>query len=323
MIIHDSVYGNFTISSPLILQLIETKAFQRLKDISQFGLPNRYYHIDGYSRFDHSIGVYILLQILKASEEEQIAGLLHDISHTAFSHLVDWVIGDSQKEDYQDKRHLSILKQEEISDLLISYRFSPERIADYHRFSLLEKEIPDLCADRIDYAIREFPKNIATQCLPYITSYRGEIVFSSEKYALLFTDNFMERQKIHWEGYEGLTRYVIFSTLLKNALHNRDITLNDLMQTDTFVLDKLLNSGKKEYAEALSVLEHKDLSFLPISKKKVTKKFRYIDPKILKNGTLVRLSEINKESKEKLEHARNLNIEGIYPGVLYNMSTLL
>lgn len=72
--------------------------------------------------------MYILLNRLGASEEEQVAGLLHDISHTAFSHLIDWVIGDSSKEDYQDKRHLSVLLENEIAQILSNYGYSSKNI---------------------------------------------------------------------------------------------------------------------------------------------------------------------------------------------------
>lgn len=72
---------------------------QRLKGISQFRIPDKYYFKDNYSRFEHSIGVMVLLGKLGASQEEQIAGLLHDVSHKAFSHVYDWVVVDYSGSD--------------------------------------------------------------------------------------------------------------------------------------------------------------------------------------------------------------------------------
>ncbi|MDP3982740.1 MAG: HD domain-containing protein [bacterium] len=315
MTIKDKVYSEFKITSPIILELIKTKAFQRLKGISQFGVPNKYYHLDGYSRYEHSIGVYILLNRLGASEEEQVAGLLHDISHMAFSHLVDWVIGDSSKEDYQDKRHLSVLQEKEIAQILSKYGYSSENIADYHRFGLLEQDASDLCADRIDYAFRESATEIAEQCLPDLKVFNGKIVFSLEESALLFAENFLNRQIQHWAGYEAITRYVLLADLLKKTIQDKVINLEDFLVTDDFVINKVIKANKKEYLKVLNLLENKNLNFLARSNVSTKKKFRYVDPKILINGKLERLSVLSKEFSKKLEKARRSNDKGTYSGI--------
>jgi len=118
MILKDRIYGSFNISSPLIAALIESKPFQRLKNISQMGPPTTFYHIKNYSRYEHSIGVFLLLKHLGASDNEQIAGLLHDVSHTTFSHVIDWVVGTGKNENYQDDQHFNFIKKTEIVRIL-------------------------------------------------------------------------------------------------------------------------------------------------------------------------------------------------------------
>lgn len=317
MIIRDKVYSEFEITSPVILELIKTKALQRLKGISQFGVPDKYYHLDGFSRYDHSVGVYIFLNNIGASEEEQVAGLLHDISHTAFSHLVDWIIGDNSKEDYQDKRHLSALQEEkEIAEILDKYGFDLGHIADNHRFGLLERDIPDLCADRIDYVFRESDKKIVKQCLLDMKSLNSEIVFLSERNALLFAENFLDKQAEHWAGYESITRYVLFSDLLKKVMNEGVISKEDFLKTDDYIIDKIIKANKNEYLEILALLETKNLGFLTKSKKITKGKFRYVDPKVLVNGKTVTLSAINENFGKKLKHAKILNDKGVYYGVI-------
>ena len=39
----------------------------------------------------------LLIKKLGGSVEEQIAGLLHDVSHTAFSHVIDYVFDNKMK----------------------------------------------------------------------------------------------------------------------------------------------------------------------------------------------------------------------------------
>lgn len=310
MIIIDKIYQEFEITDPVILDLLETDAFRRLERISQFGMPDRFYHIDGFSRHAHSLGVYILLNKLGASEEEQVAGLLHDVSHAAFSHLVDWVIGDSEKEDYQDKRHLSTLLQPELAGVLERYGYVASEMADYNRFGLLERESPDLCADRIDYLLREVGPEVARMCLPQLCVFNGEIIFSEEASALLFANKFLDRQTEHWSGYEAVTRYVIFSDLLKKAIKEGVISFNDLLQTDDHVIGKLADSGGGEFAKVLNLLRNKSLDFLPKSEVYIKKKFRHVDPKVIRMGEAIRLSGLNKEFRDRLEKERKLNQEG-------------
>ena len=134
IIIHDSIYGRQLIQEPVLLELIKSKPIQRLKKISQFGIPDEYYHVKNFYRYEHSVGVMILISRLGGSTEEQVAGLLHDVSHTAFSHVIDWVVGEAGDETYQDTRHEDIISSEEISGILKRYKYEPRRIADYHNF---------------------------------------------------------------------------------------------------------------------------------------------------------------------------------------------
>jgi HD superfamily phosphohydrolase len=82
-------------NNPVVLKLLDSKAIQRLKLIDQSG-PTAYFlkNFRRFSRYDHSLGVYALLKRYNASQEEQIAGLLHDASHTAFSHIGDWIFSN-------------------------------------------------------------------------------------------------------------------------------------------------------------------------------------------------------------------------------------
>src|SRR3989344_4394896 len=116
--LHDALYGSFSITSPLILELIASRPLQRLKGITQFGIPNEFNSVESFSRFDHCVGVMLLLKKLGAIEAEQIAGLLHDVSHTAFSHTIDWVVGTGMKEDYQDSQHETYILTTKIPEIL-------------------------------------------------------------------------------------------------------------------------------------------------------------------------------------------------------------
>jgi HD superfamily phosphohydrolase len=102
----DRVYGEFEINESIILDLMESDALKRLKKIDQAGYRPAWVQPDlkiselDHSRFAHSTGVYLLLRQYNASLEEQISGLIHDVSHSAFSHCIDYVFKKQKSREY-------------------------------------------------------------------------------------------------------------------------------------------------------------------------------------------------------------------------------
>lgn len=318
-LITDNIYGKVRIKEPILLELLKSPSILRLKDISQYGIPDEYYHLKNYSRYEHSVGVMILLRKLGAALEEQVAGLLHDVSVSAFSHIADWVFGEGKngREDFHDSIHQEFVVKTEIPKILKRFGFSIERILNEESFKLLENKIPDLCADRVDYALREFkywlnPK-IANRTLKALINFNGEIVFNNKKDAFDFAINFLELQTQHWGGYEAILRYHLFSRALKIALKEKVIQQQDFYKEEKNVLDKLEKSQNKKLREILSILRKKDLRELKRnSKQNIVKKFRFVDPKILLDDHLIRLSKISLKFQKILENHRKINEKGFF-----------
>lgn len=89
----------------LIIDLIDTPEFQRLRNIKQLGLALYTYQGAEHSRFTHSLGVmHLMTRVLdrlgrdRTIDEEhrlvgRVAGMLHDIGHGPFSHAIEKVLG--------------------------------------------------------------------------------------------------------------------------------------------------------------------------------------------------------------------------------------
>lgn len=88
---------------------------------------------------NHSVGVMLLIKKLGGSLEEQIVGLLHDVFHTAFSHVIDFVL-ENKEEDYHEKIYDSVVKNSEIPTILAKYNLNYEDILlDDTKWTLLEQ----------------------------------------------------------------------------------------------------------------------------------------------------------------------------------------
>src|SRR4030095_10367946 len=89
----------------LMVKLIDTAEFQRLRRIKQLGLGLYTYQGAEHSRFTHSLGVlHLMTRVLdRLGEKYEIAhadraaacaaALLHDIGHGSFSHVMEKVLG--------------------------------------------------------------------------------------------------------------------------------------------------------------------------------------------------------------------------------------
>jgi len=311
----DPIYGKTEINEPVLVELLDSKYLQRLKGISQYGIPDKYYFKKNFNRYEHSLGVMILLRRLKAPLEEQVAGLLHDISVTSFSHVGDWVFseGHKGKEDYHNTIHENFVSGTDIPLLLHKHGFSSKRILDDENFPLLENNLPDICADRVDYSLREIyyeEKNLSDikKFLTSLIVYRGQIVFSDAKAASLFANKFLDLQVKHWASEEAVKRYHLFSGVLKEALRRGILTKRDFWENERFILKKLKESKTTEIDKVLTILEEGNL---PKDGERVYKKFRHIDPLVLTDGILIRISEIDNNFARRLEKEKSINLEGM------------
>ena len=72
----DYLYGEYIVE-PVIEEVINTKEVQRLKNIHQGGASYLVNPNCNVSRYEHSIGVMLLIRLLGGRIEEQIAGSLN------------------------------------------------------------------------------------------------------------------------------------------------------------------------------------------------------------------------------------------------------
>ena len=306
---HDQVYGDFIIAEPVILELINSPALQRLKGVNQGGYgpmltkPCVRANELGHNRFTHSLGVYLLLHKYKAPLEEQVAGLIHDVSHSVFSHCIDYVsaTGNGKEQNHQDNLHDSFIKKTSIPKILKKYGFDLDYILDDKNFPLKETLLPDLCADRIDYILREavFFKEIskagASELIENLTVRDKKWVFKNFKSAKKFARLFFKMNKEYYSGLSAARMFLAIGGCVKYALQKKYIKPEDLYTTEKNILIKIKKHLKQDKILNLLWLKMNN----KIKAKQVSGNYdgqifcksRIVDPLFLNQGKIKRLSE--------------------------------
>lgn len=323
MQIQDRVYGKFNIEEPVLLELINSKPVQRLKGINQAGASQYALDKKNVTRYEHSLGVMILLKILGASLEEQIAGLLHDVPHTAFSHVIDYVFDDKDHE-FHERFHEKMIKNSEIPEILKKHDFDLDRILDEHNFPILEKKLPDLCADRIDYALRDrlAMGEDGSRRQDYISNLvvqDSEIIFKDRELARQFAEDFLHMDYGYWSHPMEIALFQVLADAIKLAMEKKIVSEDDLFQDDDFVFNKLKKSGDEEIIALINKLrpgfdiktDKNDYDFY--SKNKL----RFVNPKFIDaDGSTKKVADVFFEFKRELNKHESWVTDGHYIKVL-------
>lgn len=171
---HDPLHGGITLAwddptEVLLIRLIDTPAFQRLRRIRQLGPASLTFHGAEGSRFTHSLGVMAIARRvfdglvyhypeLRPYRAAVLCGaLLHDLGHGPFSHTSEEIFGNHHEawtcrilRDYPPIRHLLETFQADLVTQL-------EQIyAKEHPIPLVWQLVSSqLDCDRLDYLMRD------------------------------------------------------------------------------------------------------------------------------------------------------------------------
>jgi uncharacterized protein len=171
---HDPLHGAITLDSAdpteaLLIQLIDTPAFQRLRRIRQLGPASLTFHGAEGSRFTHSLGVMYVArlvfdrlakrypELLPHRTVTLCAALLHDVGHGPFSHTCEEIFHGNH--EYWTQRILQ--ESSEIQTLLksASPTLTQELVQVYRKqypLPIISQMVTSqLDCDRLDYLMRD------------------------------------------------------------------------------------------------------------------------------------------------------------------------
>ena len=299
-----------------LLAAAQTAAMQRLNDIGmncgcEYTSFPLFADIGPYSRYDHSMGVALIVWHFTGDMAQAMSGLLHDIATPAFAHVVDFLHGDHLTQESTEQGTEKVIRSSgELCGLLQSYGLSLESVADYHLYPVADNESPKLSADRLEYTLgngvnfgvitREEAADFYTDLAVGKNEYGEiELVFRHPGIAYAFAEAALECSKIYVSDPD---RYAMQSLadLLKCAIENEILSEADLYLQEQAIIAKLKRSPLSDQWEHFCNCSEMICREAPAADGvwlRVFAKKRSIDPYIMGAG---RVSEVFPDFRERL-----------------------
>ena len=302
LILTDRVYGRVEIAHPVLFDLLATRAVQRLGGVLQHGVTALIGITRPTTRLEHSLGVMALVKLLRGDLDEQIAALLHDISHTAFSHVIDYVFHGHDSQGYHEEHKEGFMAGSDIPLVLARHGLDWRDYLHEEHFTLLEQPSPALCADRLDYFLRDsLDLRLATteqinHVLAHLVVWDGKIVVNDMEVARWIGETFIAADQASWANFREVGLYELAAIAIRRGLEIGAISEVDLWTTDLEAWKKLqANSDRTLQSMLRMVSPETQFTWDAVSPTfLVSTKLRTVDPQVLVDGHTYPLSALDK-----------------------------
>ena len=311
-----------------LIEYANVKEMQRLKGISMVSacehtklIPYNFFH----TRYEHSIGVALIVWNFTKNKKQTIAGLYHDIATPSFSHVVDYLHGDYEKQETTESLTERIIKNsEDIMGLLKRDNIKVEEIEDYHIYPIADNDSPRLSADRLEYTLSD---GLVTQNAFSLDSikriYNNLIILKNEEMMdelgfkdLKVAEEYVERANIMWHLFSGNNEnnmiMQFWTDILKKMAELKYLTEKDLYKySEKEIVEKIKKCPNEKIRNAFNIFENSTKigrSETEIKNKyciSIIAKKRYTNPLVLMNGKPIRIENASKKGKDIIKDIKN------------------
>ncbi len=336
--LNDEVKEYFKILSPefpeWLLEYIDTPEMRRIGGISMscgtdyskcFNV--RYW----YSNLDHSVGVALIIWHFTHDKKQTLAGLFHDISTPVFKHCIDFMNGDSEKQESTEEMTTDVIKNsKKIMDLLERDSIKLEEVNDYKLYPIADNDTPRLSADRFEYTfssgltffrvweldkIKEIYNNVIVTKNEDGTD---ELTFKNinicEKYIDIISKLWPE-----WVSDKDRTVMQFLADMCKSMSNAGYLTINDLYTlSEKEIINKFLNCDDTYLSESFKKFQSASKVYKsdkPVEDKyciNVKSKTRYVNPLVLTENGISRINKVSQESNNAITKYLNMPKGGNY-----------
>lgn len=308
-----------------LLPFFEAKCIKRISEISQHcwsEYSNFFNYRINVSRFEHSLWVALIIWNFTKDKKQTLAWLFHDISHSVFSHVWDFLLWDAENQESSELYTTEILQNDEIiMKELKNLWIKLEEVDNYEIYPIADNPGPQLAADRLEYSlswwyelwtisldeIKEIYDNLE---ILINENWENELGFSDKKIALKFWVLALNNDQCCFSSYESVVSMSFLSEILKVWLTNKLFNSKDLYTlTDPEIIEIIKNSKNNKISEMWEY--YTNLSSYKIDRIKIdtnsycvssSTKRRYIDPLIKTENWIFRLSNFSTDFCEKKDY---------------------
>ena len=244
----DTLWPVYHRDIPLFLsQLAAASPMQRLRQVGmncgcEYTSFPRFRHLPSYSRYDHSLGVGLIVWHFTGDAAQAAAGLLHDVATPVFAHTVDFLQGDHLHQEATEGPTAALISaSEEIRTVLNAHSIAVEDVWDYHRYPIADNDPPGLSADRLEYTLGNLvnygfaSSELAAALYADLTVVENEqgapeLAFSTPERAAEFALASLKTSRVYVADEDRFSMELL-SRLLRLALERGVLTPEDLQTT--------------------------------------------------------------------------------------------
>ena len=307
-----------------IREMAATDRMQRLDSVgmncgceyTNFPIFNK---IDPYSRYEHSVGVGLIVWHFTGDVQQSVAALFHDIATPVFSHVVDFMNGDHvRQESTESQTTAMIASSPALQECLRRAGLQTCDVNDYHRFPVADNDTPRLSADRLEYTLGNVVNygvgSRETVAAWYNNLVVGrndegvdELMFRELQIAEPFALAAIQMSHLYVSDEDRFSMQMLAELMAKH-IRRGVLSEADLYTTELQVIELLLRDPEavadwqryRAYHKMITPKEQGISRIIPAKK-------RYIDPYVQGRG---RVSKLSPAFAEKLQQFLSVSFDG-------------
>lgn len=282
-----------------------------------------------YSTLTHSVAVALIVWNFTHDKKQTIAALFHDIATPAFKHCIDFMNGDSERQESTEEKTEEVIRNsKEIQELLLRDNINVIDVIDYHEYPIADNETPRLSADRFEYTLSGGLYQVKIFDVKDIKNYYNNIVILKNEdniEELGFKDKEICEKFIHdisrlwprWIEDEDRLCMQLIADIIKRSNINGEITIEDLYKcSEKEIIQLIKNSKDEEIRKAFKRFEEatRDEVYKSDFPKKeiycttVKGKKRYVNPLVEGDNKISRIKDISDKANKDIDEFLNMKL---------------